>query len=252
MYCRALCKILVIFLCWLFILCVYLRRLQSLYLCCRNKVSHVQTAHLLAAVTLFMSTRTRAVEVNCCCSRVWQTVMSCVYILDLISVKLSVWLVFPVLSACVQGTPEFVAVSQCVHYFEWKTYVACKKDKFKPHKEVGGGGGGGGVSYQTCRLTHWAEGLRMSEWNPDALSRGMWETKSQKKVLKCQSLPLLCEHVHSLFYSLFMTGSGKVTCRHGDWNNVRWAWRNWENVWNRLKLVTWKPNRKSLLSSGGP
>ncbi|KAM4522347.1 cation-independent mannose-6-phosphate receptor isoform 2-T2 [Odontesthes bonariensis] len=34
------------------------------------------------------------------------------------------------------GTPEFVAVSQCVHYFEWKTYTACKKDKFKPHKEV--------------------------------------------------------------------------------------------------------------------
>ncbi|KAG7509424.1 cation-independent mannose-6-phosphate receptor [Solea senegalensis] len=34
------------------------------------------------------------------------------------------------------GTPEFVAVSQCVHYFEWRTYAACKKDKFKPHKEV--------------------------------------------------------------------------------------------------------------------
>lgn len=34
------------------------------------------------------------------------------------------------------GTPEFVTVSQCVHYFEWKTYAACKKDKFKPHKEV--------------------------------------------------------------------------------------------------------------------
>ncbi|KAM6915608.1 cation-independent mannose-6-phosphate receptor [Xenentodon cancila] len=34
------------------------------------------------------------------------------------------------------GTPEFVAVSQCVHYFEWKTYSACKRDKFKPHREV--------------------------------------------------------------------------------------------------------------------
>ncbi|XP_034555992.1 cation-independent mannose-6-phosphate receptor [Notolabrus celidotus] len=34
------------------------------------------------------------------------------------------------------GTPEFVAVSQCVHYFEWKTYSACKKNKFKPHREV--------------------------------------------------------------------------------------------------------------------
>ncbi|CAK6983216.1 cation-independent mannose-6-phosphate receptor, partial [Scomber scombrus] len=34
------------------------------------------------------------------------------------------------------GTPEFVAVSQCVHYFEWRTYTACKKNKFKPHKEV--------------------------------------------------------------------------------------------------------------------
>ncbi|XP_061097950.1 cation-independent mannose-6-phosphate receptor [Conger conger] len=34
------------------------------------------------------------------------------------------------------GTPEFVTVSKCVHYFEWRTYVACRKDKFKPHKEV--------------------------------------------------------------------------------------------------------------------
>ncbi|KAL7888463.1 hypothetical protein AOLI_G00034370 [Acnodon oligacanthus] len=34
------------------------------------------------------------------------------------------------------GTPEFVTLSQCVHYFEWKTYVACRKEKFKPHKEV--------------------------------------------------------------------------------------------------------------------
>ncbi|XP_056283695.1 cation-independent mannose-6-phosphate receptor [Pseudoliparis swirei] len=34
------------------------------------------------------------------------------------------------------GTPEFVAVSQCVHYFEWRTFTACSKDKFKPHKEV--------------------------------------------------------------------------------------------------------------------
>ncbi|KAM4632802.1 LOW QUALITY PROTEIN: cation-independent mannose-6-phosphate receptor [Polymixia lowei] len=34
------------------------------------------------------------------------------------------------------GTPEFVTMSQCVHYFEWRTYTACKKDRFKPHKEV--------------------------------------------------------------------------------------------------------------------
>ncbi|XP_058881252.1 cation-independent mannose-6-phosphate receptor [Acipenser ruthenus] len=34
------------------------------------------------------------------------------------------------------GTPEFTTVSECVHYFEWRTYVACKKEKFKPHKEV--------------------------------------------------------------------------------------------------------------------
>ncbi|XP_050994418.1 LOW QUALITY PROTEIN: cation-independent mannose-6-phosphate receptor [Labeo rohita] len=34
------------------------------------------------------------------------------------------------------GTPEFVTVSECVHYFEWRTYAACKRDKFKPHKEV--------------------------------------------------------------------------------------------------------------------
>uniref|UniRef100_A0A8C2E6T2 Insulin-like growth factor 2 receptor n=1 Tax=Cyprinus carpio TaxID=7962 RepID=A0A8C2E6T2_CYPCA len=34
------------------------------------------------------------------------------------------------------GTPEFVTVSECVHYFEWRTYAACRRDKFKPHKEV--------------------------------------------------------------------------------------------------------------------
>uniref|UniRef100_A0A6Q2XKG2 Insulin-like growth factor 2 receptor n=1 Tax=Esox lucius TaxID=8010 RepID=A0A6Q2XKG2_ESOLU len=34
------------------------------------------------------------------------------------------------------GTPEFVTVAQCVHYFEWRTYVACKKQKYKPNKEV--------------------------------------------------------------------------------------------------------------------
>ncbi|XP_059504404.1 cation-independent mannose-6-phosphate receptor isoform X2 [Stegostoma tigrinum] len=32
--------------------------------------------------------------------------------------------------------PEFVATSECVHYFEWKTFVACKKSTFNPHKEV--------------------------------------------------------------------------------------------------------------------
>lgn len=32
-----------------------------------------------------------------------------------------------------------MAVSQCVHYFEWRTYAACKNNKFKPQKEVGGG-----------------------------------------------------------------------------------------------------------------
>lgn len=30
-------------------------------------------------------------------------------------------------------------MSQCVHYFEWRTYAACKNNKFKPKKEVGGG-----------------------------------------------------------------------------------------------------------------
>ncbi|KAL4649143.1 cation-independent mannose-6-phosphate receptor [Arapaima gigas] len=34
------------------------------------------------------------------------------------------------------GAPEFVTLSECVHYFEWRTYAACKKDKFKPQKEV--------------------------------------------------------------------------------------------------------------------
>lgn len=27
-------------------------------------------------------------------------------------------------------------MAQCVHYFEWRTYAACKKDKYKPNKEV--------------------------------------------------------------------------------------------------------------------
>ncbi|XP_061480276.1 cation-independent mannose-6-phosphate receptor isoform X2 [Rhineura floridana] len=34
------------------------------------------------------------------------------------------------------GSPEFVTSTDCVHYFEWKTFVACKKDLFKPTKEV--------------------------------------------------------------------------------------------------------------------
>ncbi|XP_064014257.1 cation-independent mannose-6-phosphate receptor [Pogoniulus pusillus] len=34
------------------------------------------------------------------------------------------------------GTPEFVMATECVHYFEWRTFVACKKDLFKPMKEV--------------------------------------------------------------------------------------------------------------------
>ncbi|XP_068926465.1 cation-independent mannose-6-phosphate receptor [Petaurus breviceps papuanus] len=34
------------------------------------------------------------------------------------------------------GTPEFVTSTKCVHYFEWRTTVACKKDTFKANKEV--------------------------------------------------------------------------------------------------------------------
>ncbi|XP_051868030.1 cation-independent mannose-6-phosphate receptor [Pristis pectinata] len=34
------------------------------------------------------------------------------------------------------GTPEFVTTSECVHYFEWKTFVACKKSTFNPIKEI--------------------------------------------------------------------------------------------------------------------
>ncbi|KAM4770926.1 cation-independent mannose-6-phosphate receptor [Rhinophrynus dorsalis] len=34
------------------------------------------------------------------------------------------------------GTPEFVSSSECVHSFEWRTFTACKKDLFKPIKEV--------------------------------------------------------------------------------------------------------------------
>ncbi|CAH2252953.1 cation-independent mannose-6-phosphate receptor [Pelobates cultripes] len=34
------------------------------------------------------------------------------------------------------GTPEFVISEECVHYFEWRTFTACKNNKFKPVKEV--------------------------------------------------------------------------------------------------------------------
>uniref|UniRef100_A0A8D0GH90 Insulin like growth factor 2 receptor n=1 Tax=Sphenodon punctatus TaxID=8508 RepID=A0A8D0GH90_SPHPU len=34
------------------------------------------------------------------------------------------------------GTPEFVTSTDCVHYFEWRTFVACRKDLFKPKKEL--------------------------------------------------------------------------------------------------------------------
>lgn len=67
----------------------------------------------------------------------------------------------PYYSCCcvgvLQGTPEFVAVSQCVHYFEWRTYTACKKDKFKPHKEVRGGTS----EWPTGRL--WRRGVMCEE-----------------------------------------------------------------------------------------
>ncbi|MEE6475517.1 hypothetical protein FKM82_010780, partial [Ascaphus truei] len=34
------------------------------------------------------------------------------------------------------GTPEFVTSTECVHYFEWRTFTACKKDVFRATKEV--------------------------------------------------------------------------------------------------------------------
>nr|XP_045014516.1 cation-independent mannose-6-phosphate receptor [Jaculus jaculus] len=34
------------------------------------------------------------------------------------------------------GSPEFVTATDCVHYFEWRTTSACKKDIFKANKEV--------------------------------------------------------------------------------------------------------------------
>uniref|UniRef100_A0A673TKJ8 Cation-independent mannose-6-phosphate receptor n=1 Tax=Suricata suricatta TaxID=37032 RepID=A0A673TKJ8_SURSU len=34
------------------------------------------------------------------------------------------------------GTPEFVTATDCVHYFEWRTSAACRKDIFKAKKEV--------------------------------------------------------------------------------------------------------------------
>lgn len=56
-----------------------------------------------------------------------------VSVTHIIAHRASLWL---------QGTPEFVATSQCVHYFEWRTYSACKNNKFTPQKEVRGGCGG--------------------------------------------------------------------------------------------------------------
>ncbi|CAM5101789.1 unnamed protein product [Eretmochelys imbricata] len=34
------------------------------------------------------------------------------------------------------GSPELVTATECVHYFEWRTFIACKKDSFKAKKEV--------------------------------------------------------------------------------------------------------------------
>ncbi|XP_004449849.1 cation-independent mannose-6-phosphate receptor isoform X2 [Dasypus novemcinctus] len=34
------------------------------------------------------------------------------------------------------GTPEFITATECMHYFEWRTSAACKKDTFKATKEV--------------------------------------------------------------------------------------------------------------------
>ncbi|XP_023555112.1 cation-independent mannose-6-phosphate receptor [Octodon degus] len=34
------------------------------------------------------------------------------------------------------GTPEFVTATECVHYFEWRTSAACRKDIFIANKEV--------------------------------------------------------------------------------------------------------------------
>uniref|UniRef100_A0A8C0J8H0 Insulin like growth factor 2 receptor n=1 Tax=Chelonoidis abingdonii TaxID=106734 RepID=A0A8C0J8H0_CHEAB len=34
------------------------------------------------------------------------------------------------------GTPELVTATECVHYFEWRTFIACKKGSFKAKKEV--------------------------------------------------------------------------------------------------------------------
>ncbi|XP_043930853.1 cation-independent mannose-6-phosphate receptor [Protopterus annectens] len=34
------------------------------------------------------------------------------------------------------GSPEFVTESECVYYFEWRSFIACRKDTFKPTMEV--------------------------------------------------------------------------------------------------------------------
>lgn len=57
---------------------------------------------------------------------------------------------FLFLPSVLKGTPEFVIVSQCIHHFEWRTYAACRRDKFRPLKEVSAVGSGEwkGVSVQ--------------------------------------------------------------------------------------------------------
>lgn len=35
-----------------------------------------------------------------------------------------------------QGSPEFVTSFECVHYFEWRTSLACKKNLFTSAEEV--------------------------------------------------------------------------------------------------------------------
>lgn len=75
-------------------------------------------------------------------------------------------------SVWLQGTPEFVATSQCVHYFEWRTYSACKNNKFTPQKEVGGRrerGGGEGVARwwagpQVSKHDWWIWRRQSCEW----------------------------------------------------------------------------------------
>lgn len=138
-------------------------------------------------------------EVTCilCCSRKTDTLfvqLSLVWVLNCWSHALRAHSFLSCSCFCVrvlQGTPEFVAVSQCVHYFEWRTYAACKSDRFKPHKEVGGGTSDG-------RLSRWREGfvcVRGKKKSPDTVAVEVWFIRNDEETHHLQHVFIGVEDV---------------------------------------------------------